>query len=411
MRTRLGSKEASARETLVVFLLLYIASFKDDSATIAASDYWSELTLHPVVQIFKSHSDLALVPLAALMVSRLLIVRGINLRGFGLSIHLLLLALYASFRSLIYDVSYGDKIFAGFLILALIGVFAVASISSIGVERYRASVVSGLVMCSLFLILCNGANALTGYGFVPGNPRMFGTASHPNFLGVQMALAGISIVHGMVNSRSPYRIIYVVALFIGALVLIFSGSRTGLVMFVCGSALYLFCAGQISGYRGMLFSIFAGAVIVMLLLGDISSGPDSFQRGYASDTRMAAWAYLWDEIERYPVWGKGYFVGFTESSYLRGWATYGIVYVVLLVAGVGRMLVAAARAAKVDKGSALIFATASSLAVGAIFEGYLVDVFSFPLVLFFLISTTGFEMRKYVPRQPIYFRFKPAIGG
>lgn len=384
--------QPAARETIFVFLLLFVSSFKDDSATIAASEFWSELTLHPAVQILKSHSGYALVPLAVLVALGVLTARRIVLRSPGLTAHMLAMSLYAAIRSLFYDVSAGSKVLLGFLILLIVWMFSILATSAIGAARYRVSLCCGLVAFSVFLVLCNFLNFHYGYGFVPGNARLFGTASHPNFLGAQLALANIALLASLLSNRYPLRIIMACILGFGILLLIYTGSRTGLLMWASGSVLYLsarrlFAIGRNAGL--FVIAIVAGFFIYACL--DDFAYMDGFERGYSADTRSAAWSYLADAINAHPLIGRGHFAGFTESSYLRGWATYGILYFVMLVGLVARLLIRMCRAVRNGKepGFALLFGVSGALATGGVFEGYLVDVFSLPLVVFFLVCSAA----------------------
>lgn len=407
MGARRNDRSPAAREVAVIFLLLFVASFKDDSATIAVSEYWSDLTLHPAVQGLKNNSDLALVPLAILVANCVLKVHRISFRPFGLSLHLLALAFYAAIRSLFYDAGDGIKVVAGFLVFTAVFAFAIAAAANIGLSRYRASVMRGITLFSLVLIVCNALNYFAGYGFVPGNPRMFGTASHPNFLGVQLAISNISILYFIANMRGKLRFSGILVLGVGVFLLILTGSRTGIVMCGFGSVLYLALRIRSRAHRSFITFLSVGfMVICYLLFSKNNLHIDSFYRGFSSDTRSEAWSYLWQVIEESPIFGRGYFDGFTENSYLRGWAAYGIVYCMMLAGAVTWMIAGAAatvRSSSESETPALLFALTAVLAIGAVFEGYLVDVFSFPLLMFFLLSTVGWrsaEMQKVCPREP-----------
>src|SRR3954463_14742546 len=63
----IGRSEVSGwgAETLVLFLILYAASMKDDANPVSnevwASIFWAELTHHPIILAMKSHVNLAVV--------------------------------------------------------------------------------------------------------------------------------------------------------------------------------------------------------------------------------------------------------------------------------------------------------------------------------------------------------------
>src|SRR5690606_38875622 len=90
------------------------------------------------------------------------------------------------------------------------------------------------LVSGIIVIVANLIEYFLGYGYVPGIPRFFGTSSHPNFIGVQMAVFGIVIAGNIKFSSLLPDLLKLSLLGSSVFFLYISGSRTGIAVLLFG---------------------------------------------------------------------------------------------------------------------------------------------------------------------------------
>lgn len=370
--------------------LLLLGGLKEDSGAIADSTYWNTLEVNPVVGSIKSLSILLIAPL---LVTFLIIIE----RSKRIPIIPTLAVQAILFSSIIATVgSVVEMGLSGFsnLIVFIITFATYVTIGSAALNSSTGEVMRGIYHGILgFSVSMIGLNLfiyVTGYGFVPGMPRMFGTTVHPNFLGVQMAICLVTCLHAFLSGRRLMRVAMLAALASGLIILFNSGSRTGFIMLGIGGTFAYWARSGYSlrstfalGVLGTLFIFF----LVAAATSDVTDTP--FDRGTGAadnNTRAVVWAEMINLIADSPWIGQGHPVGPSENSLLRGWVAYGIGYVISLVVALFSLVAALFREATAYREGPLFLGLGVALIIGSMLEGYLVDRFSGPLVLFILIS-------------------------
>lgn len=378
---------------LMLFCLVFLALFKDDSAVIAGSAYWSDLAWDPISLVLKKLSIYVGVGGMAAAVALIAISPKYSIRRGGVSSVYVALASYAAFRGWFYSDEAAWKLFQGWVLLVLVLGAVEFYIVAKGESVYLAGFVDVLFVMSLVLISLNIYGYSLGYGYVPGNPRYFGTSAHPNFIGVQLAICNISLWAAFRRSESfLVSTLCVVFMGLGLFLQTATGSRTGLAVVVIGMAAFFAASVRFRLQKGVLYGALILLVVCSLLyfflIPDLSDAFDRGDQGY--DTRSEAWASLIGNVLSNPVFGVGYFVGFSENSYLRAASAFGIPYALILLWIVVRVLFllyqANRRSSVVGTEVALCYALAVALTAGGVLEGFLVDSLSFPMIVFVLVA-------------------------
>jgi hypothetical protein len=381
----------------IVFLLLFYGAMKDDTSSVIGSAFWSELKWSPIVFYTKKFSFLALPIISCLGAyfiarSKKLFV-GINTCGWLLWS----LMLYAALRTVAEGKNADVKIIIGSLTSLAIAIYFNIVISNIGLvdaknRGFAENATKGIFYYAIFLVAINFVNVVTGNGYVPGNPRLFGTSAHPNFLGVQLGIGLVAVTYYTVFLNQSFgRIVSAFALIAGIYLLICTGSRTGMIVFATGTALALWARTRFSFY--WLIAACIGALcllpIVLILTAHGQGGfAESYAREGDANTRAEAWNYLISIIQDRPLFGLGHFVLFSENSLLRGWASYGIIFAAIFVFSFFYALYMSGKQLLQRRFNAhicLLFGLIGGLATGSLLEGYLVDIMS-PQIFIWYIS-------------------------
>jgi len=387
---RLISTQTLAAVSLALVILL--SELKDDAGAIAQSVYWNTLTIAPWLQHLKGNPQELIVPLLAAAFLSILVTKKIGVSFVLVPLMVVYLFAFAAFRAFAYDSSQAIRPFFGFIVLISLYGYLAIILSNGGINSFRATIRNALVLSSVALVVCNAINYWQGYGFVLNDLRLFGTTIQPNFLGVQTAIAGIVLFSAIPNGWTYRKIGAVLLLGIDCFLLIATGSRTGLIILVSGLFLVLWARTRLA-LRVPVYLLMLCFFAAAILSQSISVGifrDTSFYRGEAGiDTRSAAWLEMINSVTENPIWGRGYFSGASENSYMRGWLAYGLVYEMLFLAVVLVLLRSAVRSVRHYGGychNDLFFGLVGGLIIGGIFEGYLVDNFSGPLIIWFLLS-------------------------
>jgi O-Antigen ligase len=397
----------------VIFSLLFAAAMRDDRAYIAKSEWWSDLKINFVVSFLHEYS------VAILILTGILIVLSVfRCRHFYAYLTLgplifLMDLLYAACRGSIEDPHLGVNLFIGFLFYAVVIFYCFNIIANDCTSNFVKILVFSMLYFSYFVVAINAFNLLTGNGFVPGNPRLFGTASHPNYMGVQFGLAEIVLLCQCLKKTSFIKLLLSVMMFLcGLFMLTLTGSRTGLLVFVVGSYFMLLAK---AGFTAR-FAITALVGVIALVIGPVvlihqfetgadSSILDSYLRDNVevdASNRSEAWADLVDQIAKRPITGTGRYGDYSENSFLRGWAIYGLPYFLmfnaLIIINLFGLLVSCRRFGY-EYGISLLFGLFMGLIAGSIFEGYLVEIWGVPIIVWILLTVSSGMQRVDRQRQ------------
>lgn len=384
-----------------IFSLLLAAAFKDDTAQITNSEFWSDLSWHPFVVILKSNFTI----LAALnvVIGAFLVVRERSPVFMKITYLLVLAIMYvvATSRAVFADVDHAAKLSVTIAILVWVWIVIGKSRVLYGTEVSVSLAEKSISAFAIFFVILNLINYASGYGYVPGNPRFFGTSGHPNFIGVQLALCNLLILFrfGRTNGRLT-RILTSIAFLFGIYLMIITGSRTAIVMFI-GGLVVLYGIGGRGRMKLFILPLFLILGLAYSFVG--ATSPDSldmYGRGEdTTDTRTEAWASMLTDISESPWMGKGVPSGKSENSYLKASKEYGVLYGIILIALVVSRILTLYRFTKTYNG--IIYyqgwlTVISALAIGGCFEGFLDDSFSFPLMVFCLVLSVPVVKRRAV---------------
>ncbi len=385
---------------------------RDDASMLADSKWWSTLTQHPLVELIKSNSLLLVAAGVALLALSVVSQRRVTLFIPLAALILLANVGYAGYRSSFESPDLGIKIFTGALFYLTI-ILACTNIAyRSGPGTFLNVICDSFFFISSAVIFINIFNILTGNGFVTGNPRLFGTTSHPNFLGVQLAIFSIINVMTFFRCSGKMRWLAAGVFACGFGLLVLTGSRTGLLIFVTGVFFSYWARSRFSIQTWLLSAVLAmvfAAVVVLLIYGNDSSGAaaDPFARqGAQFDTRSGAWGYLWDRIVEDPIWGMGTFGLASENSFLRGWAAFGVLYLVMFssVALISFFrLRVTCRELGFGSEVCYLFGLFVAILFGSVLEGYLTEVLGVP-ILFWIILTVTSGLSVYVRQQQTSLR-------
>ena len=373
-------------DVLTLATIMMTASIKNDLPLFGISELWSEMTFDPVVSYLKRHDYLFV--LAALFCGVISVSRvksvAIIVPRFNI-IAIFLMSVYATMRFALADNSDYAK-----LGIVPVTIFAISIYLLVFAREYRPTMTEKLISQSLmffavFLVVLNFYNYLTGNGFVPGLSRLFGTASHPNHLAAQLALVDTVLLVWAIEARGTGRLFFIAVTGAGLYMLYLTGSRTGLLMMIVGVFATFWARSKFS------FIIIASAAILVLLFLFMTQGIvlynndflEVYNRGEISDTRSEVWANLWGSIRDRPVLGYGSLTAPSENSYLRAWFAYGFLYfaaeLVIIISVIRSYVLSIIRVGGWTL--SMLFGLVIAELGGAIFEGYLADAFSVPLII------------------------------
>lgn len=394
---------------LFIFLILLSAAFKDDAASAKASFALGGLTWDPLVTQIKAHSQY-LFFVATIPGFWLVLQANLKFKKNEFALIYCTLLTFGVARALLADEIFAMKLFGTMVITAWLMIVLNAAQVRYQPEECFKNIQAGAYASFLAFIFLNLLNIKSGHGYVPGNPRLFGTSIHPNFLGVQAALSCLVCASQVLKKdlTLSQKAIRFLPLLASVAILVMTGSRTGLLMFGIGMIALLSISNNWSSARTGI--VIAGLAIVIGSLAIIAPEQDNDDQGISSsyqrggegggDTRTEAWSSMLDEIQSDPILGVGYFEGKSENSYLRAAVVFGIFYALSFVAFILALAATCVRAKTFHvqwqiRQKALWTSILLALAAGAFFEGYLLDSFSLPI--FFLSIIVGIIPSLYMP--------------
>jgi hypothetical protein len=170
--------------------------------------------------------------------------------------------------------------------------------------------------------------------------------------------------------------------------LVWTGSRTGIIATLVG--VLLFFRAKLGRFLGVGILVGIFVLLSMQIYTESTAGfTDLFARG---DTRSHVWGLLIQGFLDNPMWGSmTEQFGAAESSYLSvagSLGLYGVIPLATFMAITARQLYKLERARKYLGDEImlanLVTAGIISLAVGAIFEGYLLGLLAFPVFVLYI---------------------------
>jgi len=318
---------------------------------------------------------------------------------------MIFLALIAAIRGWIFSDDFGFKLLQAGCITLLIFLVATFFISRRGFSVYANDLAEGMVAASMVFLCINAFNYIYGYGFVPGNPRFFGSSIHPNFIGIQLAICNLTIFSKVRKNFHFKNLIIILLLLVGFLMQINTGSRSSLLVFGAGVLGYFFAQSKFKLNKNLIFYGLLLFLTLMIFLyfvpSDILLALDRGANG--GDTRSEAWSQMISKIYENIFFGAGHFVGASENSYLRFIVTYGIIYgvmiLLLIIKAVKNLFMLNKLHGAHITSLNLFFGLFVGLLVGGSFEGYLADVWSFPQTIFLLLISVCVSNFSFVNKK------------
>lgn len=365
---------------LFIIILMMAATFKgSDGIRSGYDDAIVAMVTHPIVGMLRNYGQYILFPLMGLaIVYEFFFKNHVRFRLDFLSVLIVVLPIYVFIRVILQYPDTASKYGLGAVIVAAVCLYFASCRSRLSGQEMLFTIAMALATFSLGLVALNVLSYVTGYGYLNRNPRFYGSSTHPNFLGVQMAISLMSLYgFWMLGGRWP-RIVSALAMLACLYLIVLTGSRTAIMVVLFGA--YGAFWQNFSPRVKAVAIVFAAVAVVFALSSDSMLSVDTYDRGSDSNTRREAWSYLYDRVSEKPLLGFGLMEGFSENSLLRGWATFGIVFPILLIGstllaayhfvGTSRLPPAVRPYAGIPKG--ILW----GLLIGSIFEGYLADSFS-----------------------------------
>lgn len=394
------------RQSVVPFtfflLLLLGASLKDDFGSLQDSSMWSELSIHPAVALLKNNSNIFLAGAGLIAVYVIGKNRSASPRISILTIALISLTGISCLWAIYVDTDAAIKLAQASFIYIFIAITAGFLRTKFGPYDFNRVLADSFFWFATLLVIVNFSSLSLGFGFVPGNVRFFGTTTHPNFIGVQLAICNIALLAHAIfqNSRSRRsKIFSYLLLAIGLYAQGATGSRTSFAMLLTGTTLLFLARRQYKIGISLLLPLFAVVSVFAFLTFSPDVADGAFQRGIDGDTntRKEAWLSMIHLISENPWLGKGSFVGYSENSYLRAMTAFGVPYSVILIITFSLIFKRHFRNSKFaalpnPPHSHLFLALMGALLIGGLFEGYLIDSWSLPKLVLLLLSISAFRI-------------------
>lgn len=367
------------------FCLLFASSYKYDVDIFAASEFMKGFQQPEYILIIKKFAPYALIVLPFFLIA--MVAKNGRLsypfrRG---SLILGLLLIFECLRLIPSDLQYAVQLASAGVVVTvfiLIGSYVSGSRNPADIP---SEICRGVGAFGILHVALNLSIIATGMGFHHG--RFLGTTIQPNFIGVQMGLLALFLM-GTQYRRWYFNGLRLAALLGALAMLLMSGSRTGLIVFVVSSAGTLFLRGIKPIYVLAATIVFAIAINSYFAFSLDAEGFNQYDRNNVN-TRAESWSYLFSLIDTNVFLGTGRLPNFSENSYLRGWSAVGIIYPLLLgvfiVYTIYNFIRIKLQGSPVPEHAVLCGALIGML-FGAIFEGFLFDSFTFSLYAFVLCA-------------------------
>lgn len=227
--------------------------------------------------------------------------------------------------------------------------------------------------------------------------RFIGMSGNPQNAAIMLAPLGIvSIWLGLHDPARTLRLFWYTMFALLVVLLLWTGSRTGMLMLVAGGAFVAY--GRMGGL--ILIMPVVAILLALLLEGVQAAGIElaTERLTEGGNTRAERWATLWKGAMQNPVIGAGQGADFgSENSLLFAFASYGIgmlLLVALFYVLSGwvclRLFRLRSRLDRAMRAAADLFlAFNAAYFAGSVFEGYIISRVSVNLVLILTFSAVG----------------------
>lgn len=211
--------------------------------------------------------------------------------------------------------------------------------------------------------------------------RFYGTVSHPNFIGIILAINVSLCFFYFLNNKKKIRKFFLLFLVVISLVMSFStGSRTSLGLSLMSIFTLIFFR-----LRNIQTKILVSLIILLVLLffsNFISL--DTFDYVERGNTREDTWRILYKEATKFPLFGKGK-VGVTSNSYLFAIVASGVVGALFLFASIIKSLSFIFFKGIKTNSNIIYFVLLLIILLGAVMEGYLLDNVAVPIFVYWFL--------------------------
>jgi len=245
------------------------------------------------------------------------------------------------------------------------------------------------MICTLIQVGINPNSITLGNQY-----RFIGLTGNPQHAGALMAMTCIITLWLWLNENHlRFKPLWMVMGAVSIVMLGWTGSRTGSLMFVTGAMFVLYSRVGRAILLLPLAGIAAYAFATILQNLGINLGLDRLSS--TEDTRSVAWSNMLQVAINNPVLGAGTAnSGNSENSYLYAAASYGALSFLLLISAVGTSFIYCIRLLKAkpilekhfSKLCDLCCGIFVAFAVGAFFEGYAIARVSVMVVIFMIVA-------------------------
>ena len=244
---------------------------------------------------------------------------------------------------------------------------------------------------------------------VSQDARFLGLTGNPQHCAVYLSITGVVLLWLILHDpKRRHTWSWITLLGIDTVLLLWTGSRTGLLMLVVGSCMLLW---RRLGRAMLILPVVAaiGIATVEMVPGiDITTA--SGRLTSTENTRVHAWGVLFAGGLENPVIGAGFDAtreqDATENSYLLAWAAYGfgmvlIVFTLGILCLIQSISLLRARSRLGDEAPFvdLVVAYYPMFFLGALFEGYIMARVGVTLVFLVLLSSLGSLLLRTVSGQ------------
>jgi hypothetical protein len=377
----------------ILTIIIVFSAIKNDIAFTQDSEYWFSVTNSAYITWLRQHSIYGLI-VGMLLIGLYISVNRLGSHQFGLvSVLICSYMAIAILISTFVDGFIAIKIIFSFAVYLSVSLLTASAVGQVGHEAVLRQFILAFVGAGAIISGLNALEMILGQGFGQDNPRFFGTASHPNILGMQFtifAFCTLSVIadRHFANWR---RAAAVILLCLMLVILKQTGSRTAFVFLASAVFFSLWLRARLPWL--LAFALIAAAAVVavsFISLLDFSGFGEMFDRADTTDTRSQAWGMLYDLICNSPWVGNVVVITATENSFLRAWALYGVLYFVLFTAAVVAIVMKTMGGCVYRSVPSLTCAgLMGGLFCSSMLEGYLADAVSVPVLTFFVIAATS----------------------
>lgn len=239
----------------------------------------------------------------------------------------------------------------------------------------------------LFLIGVMAQLAINPSGEI-WNGRFYGTTGNPNHCGVLLAITSLATLYLMLRPGAKFkaRVFYGAVAVVMVVLLLWTGSRTSMLTLMVGLVV------QFRRRFGAIVVLCMVGAIVALAIWQTSSADSSSMRMFTTtNTRTQIWRLMVDEFMSSPLLGVHEDASGTENSYLLVAAHAGLAGLIPMLIALGTLGLTVRRVWKHHRRLQqfeplfdVVFGLIAGELTGALFEGYLYGVYSFPVLSLYL---------------------------